>query len=159
MWMCMQEMSKLLPSAALVEHALMTVLLSSWFQILICSRLVYQNARIIRGGREGEREGEILGGWGQDKRQLPCFVNCAYLHLSWQFQTQCRPNITMAILNSEGKFLGCCCGRGWVEQYFTVFVMQLMIELCLYLGCHTAMKTCSVADEPSAYHNVYSLQK
>lgn len=62
MWMHMQEMSKLLPSAALVEHALMTVQHSSWFQILICSRLVYQNVRIIRGGREreGDREAEIL---------------------------------------------------------------------------------------------------
>lgn len=78
----MQEMSELLPGAALVEHALMTIiyfLLSSWSQILICSRSVYQNEGIIREGSErGKEKQRGRERAKRDERQLPCFVNCTY---------------------------------------------------------------------------------
>lgn len=82
-----QEMSKLLPGAALVEHALMTI-------IYFCCRPgprfssaadLSTKMRSSLGQRErGRKEGkQRKGEWGtRDVRQLPCFVNCTYLHLS-----------------------------------------------------------------------------
>lgn len=80
-----QEMSKLLPGAAVVEHALMTI-------IYFCCRPgpTFSSAadlstkmRSSLGQRESKKEKQRKGEGGiRDARQLPCFVNCTYLHLS-----------------------------------------------------------------------------
>lgn len=67
--------------------------------------------------REGERENRR--GVTRDKKQLPCFVNYIYLHLSWQFQSQYRPNLTMVTLNAGNFYAAAVVKVGFsrISQY------------------------------------------
>lgn len=118
---CRQEMSKLLPGAALVEHALMTIIYFCCRPGPRFSSAADLSATMRRSLGKGERERGT-----RDGRQLPCFVNCTYLHLSWQLQAPVNTNRTMVRLTAGGTLLGCCCGKRWIWQHFIYqwFVMQ-----------------------------------